>query len=661
MTQLTVTEVRNALRCPRVFALGRRYSKRVVFPVGASALGSAFHRIADRFAAGTSHLPERFHALDTSAPVDELTDALAGLLLHHLVDELERNPTYHSMPGEVDDLAEALRAYAGYLAQRIARRPGNVAAVLERFLHGAEVSVRSELSTPGGTVELSGRIDAIHAPDEHSYEVVEYKLTDESTEELDRAQVALYRRMLQQDRQAVPVILRFGPGLVTTRLEPQAADAWVERELVPLLGRMAVWVEKPESAPHTKRTDLCPSCPLRAECVALYRDAVPPRDDPPSSAYRPRPSPTGDVSLPEPGRREAPPSQRAVRDPDSVAEATELVARVVGLYADQGVAATVRQPPRVGSRLIRIEVTASRGSIKELDRASADVLHHLEADHGIAASYGPEGSLRVIDAQRKQPRMVRLSPMLDACRDWLAARPGRFVLGESVDGEPLRADLSEPTSCHLLIGGTTGSGKSVLLRSIAAGLVEFQPPSALQLTLVDPKRVTFGAVASALGAHLSRGVCFDASETVAILADLVAEMEDRYQRFAAQRVEDIDDYNAAATPGEMLPRHVLIIDEFQDLLASKDTKDEFLASVQRLGAKARAAGIHLVLATQHPDRKTVPAAIKVNMTGKVALKVHQATDSLVVLGTRGAEKLLGNGDLLADLGRGVVRAQGALP
>ncbi len=661
MTALTVTEVRNALRCPRVFALGRRFSKRVVFPVGSSALGSAFHRIADRFATSTSHLPKRFGALLTSAPVDEISDALCGVLLRHLVDELDRTPAYASMPAEVDDLAEALRSYAGYLAQRIARRPGDLAEVLRRFLHDAEVSVRCELSTSAGPVELSGRIDAIHAPDEHSYEVVEYKLTDESTEELDRAQVALYRHMLQQDKAAVPIILRFGPGLVTTRLEPQAADAWVERELLPLLGAMVTWVASPERAPATKRTDLCPACPLRAECVALYRDAVPPRDDPPANACRPRPSPQGEVALPDRDQRGSPPSRRPAADPSALAEATRLVDLVVRLYADQGVAAAVRKTPRVGSRLIRIELTASRGSIRDLDRGSADVLHHLEADHAVRASYGPEGARRVIDAQRSAPSTVRLAPLLERCREWLRARPGRFILGEDVDGEPLRADLGEPTACHLLIGGTTGSGKSVLLKSIAAGLAEYQPPAAIQLTLIDPKRVTFTGVEAALGGHLARPVCFDANETVAILHDLVTEMEDRYERFAALRVETIDDHNAASAPCDVLPRHVLIIDEFQDLLATKETKEDFLGSVQRLGAKARAAGIHLVLATQHPDRKTVPAAIKVNLTGKVALKVHQATDSLVVLGARGAETLLGNGDLLADLGRGIVRAQGPLP
>jgi S-DNA-T family DNA segregation ATPase FtsK/SpoIIIE len=285
----------------------------------------------------------------------------------------------------------------------------------------------------------------------------------------------------------------------------------------------------------------------------------------------------------------------------------------------------------------------------------------LEADHGIAASYVREGALRAILAPRAKPRTVRLRPLLERRRPWLSERAGRFVLGETVDGELVCADLSEPAACHLLIGGTTGSGKSVLLKCIAAGLTQYQPPLHVQLTLVDPKRVTFGGVEAALGAHLAQPVCFEARDALAILNDLVTEMEERYRQFSAERLENIDEYNLTVGAHRALPRQVVIIDEFQDLLAGKDTKEEFLCSVGRLGSKARAAGIHLVLATQHPDRKTVPAAIKANMTGKIALKVHQATDSLVVLGVRGAERLLGNGDMLVDLGQGIVRVQGALP
>lgn len=659
MTDLTVTEVRNAMRCPRVFALGRSSKKRVVFPVGASALGAVFHRIAERFTRSLAKGNARIARVPTSAPVDEIAYAVGGALLAPLIVELDRNPTYGSIPAEVDDLAEALRAYGAYLAQRIAGAPGNVRDVLAGFAREAEVPVRMEVDSPNGAVVLNGRIDAIHAPNDHAYEVVEYKLTDESTEELDRAQVALYRRMLQGNRNAVPVILRFSPGLVTTRLEPTEADAWVERSILPLLVNMVGWIADPASAPPTTRHDLCPACPLRNECVALYQDDLPARDDPPGSALRPRPAPEGDVELLQP-------LERGVADADPTNddaaqnEATRLTELVTKLYHDQSVAAVVKQPPRIGSRIIRVELTASRGSIRQIDSAQADVLHHLEADHGIVASFERAGARRIIDAVRKTPRDVRLAPLLVERREWLREHAGRSVVGETVDGAPLCLDLSEPTSCHLLVGGTTGSGKSVLLKTIAAGLVEYQPPSAIALTLVDPKRVTFAGVQAALGAHLARPVCFDAPETLTILADLVADMEDRYESFAARKVENLDDYNDTVPAAERLPRHVVVIDEFQDLLATKTTKDEFLESVQRLGAKARAAGIHLVLATQHPDRKTVPAAVKVNMTGKIALKVHQAVDSQVVLGAPGAEKLLGHGDLLADLGHGIVRAQGAL-
>jgi len=135
-------------------------------------------------------------------------------------------------------------------------------------------------------------------------------------------------------------------------------------------------------------------------------------------------------------------------------------------------------------------------------------------------------------------------------------------------------------------------------------------------------------------------------------------MEARYRRFEARGAEDIDDYNESAD--EPLPRRVVVVDEFQDLLADKAIRGAFLDGVKRLGAKARAAGIHLVLATQRPDRNTVPGEIKANLGGKIALRVQAMVNSRIILDQGGAEKLLGKGDLLADLGHGIVRAQAPL-
>jgi S-DNA-T family DNA segregation ATPase FtsK/SpoIIIE len=135
-------------------------------------------------------------------------------------------------------------------------------------------------------------------------------------------------------------------------------------------------------------------------------------------------------------------------------------------------------------------------------------------------------------------------------------------------------------------------------------------------------------------------------------------MEARYTLFEKARVQDVHDYNEGAW--EPLPRRVVVVDEFADLLVDKSTTQAFLDAVKRLGAKARAAGIHLVCATQRPDRTAVPGAIKANLGGKIALKVQAQVNSRIILDQAGAEHLLGRGDLLADLGHGVVRAQAPL-
>jgi S-DNA-T family DNA segregation ATPase FtsK/SpoIIIE len=252
-----------------------------------------------------------------------------------------------------------------------------------------------------------------------------------------------------------------------------------------------------------------------------------------------------------------------------------------------------------------------------------------------------------------------LKPLLEENRDWLSARPGRFVVGQSPDGSVLLGDFSDPSTPHLLVGGQAGSGKSVLIQSILASLVQFHGPDAIRFTLVDPKRVTFvgPAFRAAVAAHLEGPIRFDVDETLPVIEQLVDLMEERYRQFQDAQVVDIEEFNDGAIAGGRVERRVLVIDEFQDLLTDRGSRDAFVSGIRRLGAKARAAGIHILLATQRPDRDTVPPIIKANLGGKIALRVASLANSRIILDQGGAERLLGKGDLLANLGRGVVRAQ----
>jgi len=226
----------------------------------------------------------------------------------------------------------------------------------------------------------------------------------------------------------------------------------------------------------------------------------------------------------------------------------------------------------------------------------------------------------------------------------------------------LVGDLSDASTPHLLVGGQSGSGKSFLLRALIASLLHYHAPSAIRFVLIDPKRVTFNipAFKSAVGAHLEGPIVYDAEEAIPIVNRLIETMEERYALFEKQQVGDIDEYNEDVEPAERLERKVVVIDEFQDLAVEKATATVFFDGIKRLGAKARAAGLHVILATQRPDRNTVPPIIKTNLGGKIALRVTTKTNSQIILDENGAERLLGKGDLLANLGHGLVRAQAPL-
>ena len=332
---------------------------------------------------------------------------------------------------------------------------------------------------------------------------------------------------------------------------------------------------------------------------------------------------------------------------------------IVEILRRQHVPAESKKAPQLGARLITVEVSGKR-SIRKIDAAAEDVIHQLAAEHDYEAFFYKTRGLRLFQVARRTPRDVLLPELLEREEGWLREASGRFVLGERTDGQVLTADLGDPNCCHLLVGGSSGSGKSVLLRAIASSLVAFHPPAALQLSLVDPKRVTFQNLAASLQSHLASPIIVDDERAVELLEDLCHQMEERYAKFEAAAVQDIAEYNEEVSPPERMARRVVIVDEFGDLTMSKVTKEPFLAAVRRLGAKARAAGIHLILATQHPSVKVVPGAIKANLPGRVALRVSNATNSRIVLDAKGAERLLGKGDLFAELGHGLVRAQSPL-
>lgn len=218
----------------------------------------------------------------------------------------------------------------------------------------------------------------------------------------------------------------------------------------------------------------------------------------------------------------------------------------------------------------------------------------------------------------------------------------RMGLGQDVSGHPVVADLGEMP--HLLIAGTTGSGKSVCVNAIIACLLLQNTPKQLQFLMVDPKRVeltNFNGIP-----HLLAPVIVDLDRVVPALQWLSREMDERYRRFSQAGVRHIDEYNRRMreTEGKELPLLVVMIDELADLMML--APDETERVITRLAQLARATGIHLVISTQRPSVDVVTGLIKANFPARIAFAVASSVDSRVILDQPGAERLLGRGDML---------------
>lgn len=233
-----------------------------------------------------------------------------------------------------------------------------------------------------------------------------------------------------------------------------------------------------------------------------------------------------------------------------------------------------------------------------------------------------------------------------------------FAIGKDIVGNPVVADITKMP--HLLIAGSTGTGKSVCLNTLLISLIAKYSPAELRFIIVDPKQVEF-TVFSGIPHMLFDEIICDAPKAIAMLNWAVKEMEARYSKLRAALVHNIEEYNDQIDPTKerKMPKIVIIIDEFADLMSvdKKNIEDK----IARIAQKARAAGMFLILATQRPSVNIMEGSIKTNFTSRMAFKMSNAVDSQTILGEGGAEKLLGAGDMLYRTSTmpAVERAQGA--
>ena len=303
-----------------------------------------------------------------------------------------------------------------------------------------------------------------------------------------------------------------------------------------------------------------------------------------------------------------------------------------------------------GPSITRYEVELEKGvRLSKLTSAAEDLALSLGATGVRIAAIPDKISVVGIEVPNKSVNMVSLREVIDSSEFAKAKSKSSFAVGKDIGGSCIVGNISKLP--HMLIAGTTGSGKSVCMNSIIISILYKASPDDVKLIMVDPKMVELGIYNGI--PHLLIPVVTDPKKAAGSLQWAVSEMMRRYKAMSDAGVRDLESYNSIIQmeDGQKLPQVVVIIDELADLMlvAAKEVEE----SICRIAQMGRAAGIHLIIATQRPSADVITGLMKANIPSRIAFSVASAMESRIILDTQGAEKLVGKGDMLyAPIGAG---------
>ncbi len=488
---------------------------------------------------------------------------------------------------------------------------------LEQALQ-AEVPLTCELTEPGWTesVKLSGFADSVlRVPGRDSFCAVELKL-GRASPVVDLGQAALYHLILTRSAPADPrsalALMRFSPDLEEHLIEFGALASATPR-LLDLIGRLAGVLDGQAPLPSTSTVGVAASTVHAA-------------------LARPEPVPIAPAAR-DP---EAPPSPYA-----------ELGKRLVRAYREHGIGLDVRSEPGVGPRFLRFDVRLTPGmKLDGVRKRTREIQHRLELS--AEPMIVQESGRLYIDLERPDPETILFSaiaPELPAIDPTYGS--AKVLIGVDAARKVRFADLASSGRSHILAAGATSSGKSEWLRMMLASLIATNTPDTLRIVTFDPKLAAFTDLEHSKFLW-KKSACWipgDGRSASELFQDIIEEMDHRYQLTRQSGADNLRSH--IEKTGRPLPRIVCVCDEYFALISqNKQEKAQIEDAVSLLGAKARAAGIHLVLATQQPSRATITGAIQSNLPCRVALALTSSIESNMILGCSGAERLTGSGDLL---------------
>ena len=720
-TSLSVTKVREAFECPRLMYLGHHEGGMTMFRASntkGGGVGLAFHKLCDDCVSRICS--DDVIAQLLTLPTTQLNpDTLAQQIQQHLYRTVFFplvQKTVSDTPKKVPALNQLWEGITGLTrrwAELLVSNRGfcEPKDVIRKTFLAQELSVKHEFKLPNGDRQLvRGRFDSlVYDFATQRLCVVEYKTYQATDPAAQLAQVALYSYMLRQKlkvniNSAVYSVLPDWQGVeYPWDLLEKTLHELIPHKLMQMRSWLAWQQPNPNPPPMTAHLELCDICPQKNKCQSYFEtdavaapgelllpDSIPPQNIPPLVAGAVAESFALDYSKPlkvdtlqvdslrvetvqaeslpiQKSNDQKPTTQKSTSKPPAAIPFSPVDPISLGGAASEASDNVARQLVEVlnafnvgvdylgsvlGPAFIRVKLKPHLGvRVNTILKFEDDIRVHLGLENPPLMS--PQAGFISVDLPRLDRQTAFFKDYFQ--RPKTNAVAAKAAIGVDLDGTLVEADLSDPNTCHFLVGGTTGSGKSEFLRSLLLSLIVRHDPTHFKVALVDPKRVTFPEFETM--DWLYEPIVKTSEDAIALMERLVVEMEERYQRFERSQCNDLTTYNQKQP--QPIPRILCIFDEYADFMADKETAKILEQSIKRLGAMARAAGIHLVIATQRPEAKVVTPLIRSNLPGRVALRTATAADSSIIVGNKqdAAVNLLGKGDLFYSGGRSLQRLQ----